>query len=77
MAGTIGHEALTLTGGPARGTIGFNRKLDMQWVGNGQPEGGPATRVAGKEPAPVRISGTLAHPVEAAERRATLVQASH
>jgi hypothetical protein len=71
-AGTIGNEALTLTKGPARGTIGFNRRLNLEWTG-----GAPAARVAEKRPAPVQIGGTLAHPVESDVRRATLVRASH
>jgi len=71
-AGTIGNEALTLTRGPARGTIGFNRRLNLEWTG-----GAPAARLAQNGPTPVQISGTLAHPVESAARRATLARASH
>jgi hypothetical protein len=70
--GTIGNEALTLTKGPALGTIGFNRKLNLEWTGTG-----PEARVAEREPAPIQITGTLAHPVESVARRATLARASH
>ncbi|HET7100367.1 MAG TPA: hypothetical protein VFJ52_04385, partial [Terriglobia bacterium] len=70
--GTIGNEALTLTKGPAQGTIGFNRKLNLEWIGTG-----PEARVAEREPAPIQITGTLAHPVESVARRATLARASH
>ncbi len=70
--GTIGNKALTLTQGPARGTIGFNRKLNLEWTGALRE-----AQVAEKGPAPIRISGTLAHPVESTAKRATLARASH
>lgn len=67
-AGTIGRGMLTLTQGPVRGTIGFNRKLNLEW--SGPPTGARrsnAAGVAGIEGASgrraLRITGTLARPV--------------
>ena len=70
-AGTIGHEALTLTKGPAKGTIGFNRRLNLDWTGK-KHSGRRVKAVAAAEAGEtknldlVRITGTLAHPVAVA-----------
>lgn len=76
-AGTIGHEALTLTKGPARGTIGLSRKLNLDWTESQTGEKHSAQRVkampaaargSGKAADLLYITGTLAHPVISAKR---------
>ncbi len=54
-AGTFANQTLTLTKGPARGTITFSRKLDLTW----QPI---APRATPHATSPIAITGTLAHP---------------
>ena len=60
-SGTIANEALTLEKGPAKGTISFDRKLDLTWTG--APDG-PDTQAdtAGGQPS-IHIAGTLARPI--------------
>ncbi|MFZ0662812.1 MAG: AsmA family protein [Acidobacteriaceae bacterium] len=66
-AGTIAHEAITLAKGPARGTIGFNRRLNLEWTGV-QPRARRGKTLAVDKPGErkglslLHIAGTLAHP---------------
>lgn len=59
-AGTIANQTLTLEKGPARGTISFDRKLDLTWTGTST-----TARPKSIQP-PLHITGTLAHPTIAA-----------
>lgn len=68
--GTIGHELLTLTRGPALGTIGLNRKLNLIWSGKAGVEQREVAVASGRGEASraLHITGTLAHPVVSAVR---------
>jgi hypothetical protein len=73
-AGMIAHEALTLTKGPAQGTIGFNRKLNLDWTGVPQGSRRGKTMTApeqgeGEGLNPLHIVGTLARPAVSAGKR--------
>jgi hypothetical protein len=59
-AGTIANQTLSLTKGPARGTISFDRNLDLAWNPASSPAANPDR--AGNAPS-VTITGTVAHPV--------------
>ncbi|MGB7189580.1 MAG: hypothetical protein WBD10_05545, partial [Acidobacteriaceae bacterium] len=60
-SGNIEHEVLTLTRGPALGTIGLNRKVNLNWSGAGAGLERAAAEGAGRDP--LHISGTVARPV--------------
>lgn len=72
-AGTISNQSIVLTKGPAQGTIGFDRKLDLDWTGVGAPvqitaADLPVPQLASDTPSPkptLRITGTLAYPIAA------------
>lgn len=51
--GTIANQTLTFASGPAKGTITFGRKLDLDW----KRDSGSVSS------APVHITGSIAHPV--------------
>lgn len=61
-AGTIRHETLTLTSGPARGTISFSRKLNLEWTQAPAGAPRPEAKHEAVRQAPLRITGTLARP---------------
>lgn len=57
-SGTIADQSVSVTSGPARGTIAFSRKLNLLW--NEEPE---SARSVTESRAPIHIVGTLAHPL--------------
>lgn len=77
-AGNIANEVLTLSKGPARGTIGFNRKLNLDWADarDGKKKGAQRERAVSTAETGdrkvidlSRITGTLSHPVASAAKR--------
>jgi uncharacterized protein involved in outer membrane biogenesis len=69
-AGTIANQTLSLSQGPAVGTITFDRHIDLNWSA---PE--PAQPSAQTPPPAVRLSGTLAHPAIAETAPARKIRA--
>jgi hypothetical protein len=53
--GTIAHQRLTFTKGPAAGTIAFDRKLDLTWT--------PIERGHAPTQPVFHLTGTIAHPL--------------
>jgi hypothetical protein len=84
-AGTISNQTLVLTKGAAQGTIGFDRKLDLDWTAEPVPvhladstyvDGSLFQDRYGKAPfttprASLDITGTLARPIAAPTRDKT------
>lgn len=65
-SGTIADQALTLQKGPARGTISFDRKLNLDWnEAETRAEHAAAARTqnSARNQPPLQITGTLAHPI--------------
>jgi uncharacterized protein involved in outer membrane biogenesis len=61
-AGTISNQTLVLTKGPAQGTIGFDRKLDLDWTRASKEDGTPVPALDPENKRPIHITGTLAQP---------------
>lgn len=77
-SGTIAQGVLTVAKGPGRGTIGFNRKLNLEWTETraGEKHRARVTKALaaaetgeGKVIDLLHVTGTLAHPVASAAKR--------
>jgi AsmA family len=68
-AGTISNQTLTLTNGPAQGTITFDRKLDLDWTRASNDDAPIPPQDPANPLQPIHITGTLAQPVIATSPR--------
>jgi hypothetical protein len=66
--GTISSQTLVLTKGPAQGTIGFDRELDLDWTRASNDDAPIPLQDSASPLRPLHVTGTLAHPVVTAAK---------